>query len=698
MEEIKRTICDICCPSFHCGIDAYVRDGQIVKIEGTAEHPQNHGLLCAKGLAARQYVYRKDRIQTPLLRVGERGSGEFQPISWEEAYRRIAEQLLKIRAESGPEAVVFFSGYTKWYRPWLHRLANEFGTPNYMTESGSCMFSTFLQWLTVTGNVMCKPDVERAGVFLGWAYNPYYSRNLAAAGVEAAKKQGMKVIIVDSRITPASLRLADLHLRPHPGTDGALALGLAHELMEHGWYDREYVSKYVYGFSEYAAYVKEFTPEKVERLTGVPAGQVVEAAKLIGQNLPLAINESAAPIAHHRNGFQSYRAIMALSAITGSFDRPGGQIPVQFSYNYQAAGFSTREKEFAGKANEKLDRPPVGGEKYPLWHALIDEAQFTDLARQIREEKPYKLRALVGFGLNHRIAPGSDRLAEALKTLDFLVDTDLFLTDTAKLCDIVLPVCTSFERSELKAWGGGYLTVTQPVIEPLYESRSDVRIICDLAREIGLSDELLTAGPEACIRYLISDLPVSYEELLTEELPVKVPGAKPPVPGSMLSQGFPTASGKFELYSLEIEKLRKKYPDCGLDCLPVYREPSDESEREKYPFTLCSGSRLPGALHSRLHGVPWARSLRPEPMADLNPADAEALDLQQGNEMEVYTDFGCISLKANLTHMADAGTVYIYHGYPEVDVNTLLDPENVDPYSGFPAFRSSRVGIRKKVR
>lgn len=135
------------------------------------------------------------------------------------------------------------------------------------------MFSTFLQWLTVTGNVMCKPDVERAGVFLGWAYNPYYSRNLAAAGVEAAKKQGMKVIIVDSRITPASLRLADLHLRPHPGTDGALALGLAHELMEHGWYDREYVSKYVYGFSEYAAYVKEFTPEKVERLTGVPAGR-----------------------------------------------------------------------------------------------------------------------------------------------------------------------------------------------------------------------------------------------------------------------------------------------------------------------------------------------------------------------------------------------------------------------------------------
>lgn len=695
--ERKRTICDICCPSFHCGIDAYVRDGQIEKIEGTAEHPQNHGLLCAKGLAARQYVYRKDRIRTPLLRVGERGSGEFHPISWEEAYKRIAERLLAIREESGPEAVVFFSGYTKWYRPWLHRLANQFGTPNYMTESSSCMFSTFLQWLTVTGNVMSSPDVDRAGIFLGWAYNPYYSRNLAAAGVEKAKKRGMKVIIVDSRITPASLRLADLHLRPRPGTDGALALGLACELIKNGWYDREYVSKYVYGFSEYAAYVKEFTPERVELLTGVPAEQVRTAAKLIGHNLPLAINESAAPIAHHRNGFQNYRAIMALSAITGSFDRTGGQIPVQFSYNYQAAGFATREKEFVGKVKTRPGYPPVGGEKYPLWHAMIDEAQFTDLARQIREKKPYPLRAMVGFGLNHRIAPGSDRLAEALKTVDFLVDVDLFLTDTAKLCDIVLPTCTSFERSELKAWGGGYLTVTQPVIEPLYQSKPDIQIICDLARGMGLADRLLTAGPEACIRYLISDLPVSYEELQASELPVKVPGARGREPGRMLVQGFPTASGKFELYSLEIGKIREQYPDCGLDCLPVYREPICAAEQEKYPFTLCSGPRIPGAIHSRLHSVPWARSLRPDATADLNPADAETLDLQQGDEVEVYTDFGCISLKANLTYMADPGTVYIYHGYPEADVNTLLDPKNVDPYSGFPAFRSSRAGVRKKV-
>ena len=123
----------------------------------------------------------------------------------------------------------------------------------------------------------------------------------------------------------------------------------------------------------------------------------------------------------------------------------------------------------------------------------------------------------------------------------------------------------------------------------------------------------------------------------------------------------------------------------------------NEADRKKYPFILCSGPRIPGALHSRLHKVPWARSLRPEPMADINPEDAEKLGISQGDAVEIFTDFGCIGLKANLTAMTDRGTVYVYHGYPEADVNTLLDPENVDPYSGFPAFRSSRAGLRRKV-
>lgn len=687
--EVRQTICDICCPSFHCGVDAYVKDGKIIKIEGTADHPTSRGLLCAKGLSNRQYVYREDRLRTPLRRVGPRGEGRFEPISWDEAYGEIAERLLDIREKHGPEAVVFYSGYSKWYRPYFHRLVHSFGSLNYLTESSNCMTSTFLNWLVTTGNVMSGPDTPNAGVYLGWAYNPYHSRHLAALGVEKRKAEGMKVIIVDPRITKTTLSLADIHLRPRPGTDGALALGLAHVLIRDGAVDRDYIDRYVYGFEAYSAYVKSFTPDHVERLTGVPADQIEAAARMIAENLPLGISESAAPIAHHANGFQSYRAIMALSAITGCFDRPGGQIPVQFSYNYQVAGFKTLEEEFINETKPKNCRPAIGAERFPLWNAFINEGQANDLSRQIEEGSPYPLKALFGMGFNHRISADSPRLQRALMSLDFLVNTELFMTDTCKFCDIVLPACTSFERSELKAYGGGHMICTNPVIEPLYDSRPDVDILCDLARAMKLGDELLEAGAEACFRHIISNLPVSLETLKSAKYPVKLPGLAPYIPGTLLEGGLDTESGKFELYSLAIDKLK----DRGLKPLPEYEPPL--AGDEEYPFALSS-ARITNALHSRLNRVPWNRSLRPEPMADIAPAGAEALGIRQEDEIELYSPIGSVFVKANLSAKVAPGEVYLFHGYPEADANALTSCELLDPYSGFAAYRGNRVGIRRR--
>ncbi len=691
--EVKQTICDICNPSFHCGIDAYVKDGKVIKIEGTAEHPANKGLLCAKGLANRAYLYREDRIKTPLRRIGERGSGRFEPISWEEAYAEIAKHLLSARENYGPESVVFYGGDPKWIRPYLHRLTYSFGSPNFLTESSSCMTSTFLNWKVTTGNHMSSGDTANAGVYLGWAFNPYYSRYPAALGVEAAKERGMKVIIVDPRITPASQKLADLHLRPRPGTDGALAHGIAHVLIREDRVDHAYIEKYVYGYEQYRAYVMQFDPERVEKLTSVPAADIVKTARMLADHLPMSVNESAAPITHHKNGFQNYRAIMALSAILGCYDRKGGQLPVKFSYNYQPAGFETREEEFVNSVKPENSRPAVGAKRFPLWNDYIDEAQANDLARQIETGDPYAIKALMGFGYNYRIGPDTTRVKKALMQLDFIADVDLFMTDTCLLSDIVLPACTSFERSELKAWGGGYLTCTTPVIEPLYESRSDVQIICDLSKAMHLGDELLARGPDACYRYIIADLPVTLEELKENRYPLKIPTWQAYVPGTQLKNGFHTRSGKFELYALGVEP----YRHLGLHPLPTYTDPCTYEEAEQYPFLLCSGPRLTNAVHTRLHKVPWSRSIRPYPMADICPKDAEKLGLQQEDDIELYSDFGCISVKANISAKVDQGSVYMFHGYSEADVNSLLNGDKLDPYSGFPAYRSNRVGIRKKV-
>ncbi|NLX64163.1 MAG: molybdopterin-dependent oxidoreductase [Clostridiaceae bacterium] len=690
--EIRHSICDICSPTFHCGVDAYVLNGKIIKIEGTKNHPMNKGVLCTKGLGNRQYIYREDRIKTPLKRVGPRGSGEFKPISWDEAYNEIAAQLNKVKEQYGAESVVFFSGFSKWYRPFLHRFAYSFGSPNYATESSTCQTSTFMVWDVNVGNFSVA-DVANAGVFVGWAYNPHYSRHLALGPVMAQKERGMKVIIIDPRITPASQQLADIHLRPIPGTDGALALGMGKILIDNGWIDKDYIENHVFGFEQYREYVQKFDIDTVSKITGIPARDIEDTVYMMAHNGPMAINESAAPLAHHKNGFQNYRAIMALSAITGNYDRPGGQIPVSFTYNYMCAGFKTREQEFINATKKPGMRPKVGAARFPLWDELVDECQATDLTRQINEETPYPIKAIFALGMNYRMLPDSGAFRKALEKLDFIVNTDLFMTDTAKLADIVLPACSSFERGELKAYGGGYLQYTNPVIEPLYESKNDVQIISELASCLKLNDPLLEKGYEECIKYILQDIPITVEELKKTGLPVHMGDIVGQYePGEFTRKGYNTPSRKFELYS----NIIAKYQDKGLDPLPTYVSSLNDWDEEKYPFILNSGPRLPGAIHSRTHNVPWLRRLRPNPAVDISTEDAEKLGIEQGDTVEISTPNGTIYVEANVTGKVLAGMVNMYHGYSEADVNSLMDGNNVDPYSGFPGYRTTRCNVRKK--
>lgn len=687
---VHRTICDICCPAWHCGIDAYVREGKLIKVEGTVGHPSNkEGRLCTKGLSNRQYIYREDRIQTPLRRVGPRGSGQFEPISWQEAYQEIGEKLGQIKTTYGAESVAFYAGYAKWFRPFLQRFAYSFGSPNYMSESSNCMTTTFEQWLVTTGNEMSAPDLNHAGVFLGWAYNPYYSRHLATAGVERNKARGMKVIIIDPRVTPAVEKLADIHLRPRPGTDGALALGFAHVLIRDNLVDQAYIDRYVHGFPAFAEYVQAFTPEYTAQITGVSAQEIQQTAHLLWQWKPLAINESAAPINHHRNGFQTYRAIMALSAILGCYDREGGQIPVQLTYNHAGAGFPTKEHAYSCGTYQThvKNKVAVGAQRFPLWNDFVHEAQANDLARQIEQGTPYPIKAVFGFGLNHRISGDSQRLKRALMDTDFLVNTDLFMTDTCQFCDLVLPVCSSMERGEFKVYNPGYVYYSRPVIDKLYQSKTDVDVICDLANGMELDDPLLRAGMDAGIAYMIQDLPVTLEQIKAADAPIQLPNLKPYVVGTLLEDGLNTKSGKFELYAQSVE------PYGDLDPLPRY-VPAVEL-RAEYPFLLVAGARLSHGLHSRLHQVPWLRSLRPDPMVDMAWEDGQRLGIAHGETVELSSPIGAIVLKANLTHSVPAGQVHLYHGYGEADANSLIDLDHVDPYSGFVGFRSYGVQIRK---
>ena len=685
--EVKRSFCSICEPLFHCGINAYVKDGKVLKVEGVPGYPMSNGMLCPKGLANREFMYRADRLQHPLRRVGPRGSGQFEQITWEEAYAEIGRCLPQIKEQYGPESVVFFSGYAKWYRSFLQRLAHDFGSPNFGTESSTCHMATVEAWKDMTGRFSVN-DTNRSATFLCWAANPYYSKYVQLKGLYAAKERGMKIVVIDPRVTPMSTKLADLHLQIRPGTDAALAFGMAKIIIDNDWIDHDYVENHVYGYEAYKAYVQQFPLERVAKITGLDPDDIYRATEMYATNKPSSISQSGAPIVHHRNGYQTFKAIMSLSAITGNFDTEGGNIPAGETYSHQWANFDTREHEFIHANTPDNVNRRIGYDRFPLWNCFIPEAQMTDFHRHVLTGDPYPIKAIMAFGLNHRMFPEPHKILEALDTMDFVVSSELFMTETCKHADIVLPVCTSLEREEFKVYPGGFATYIKPVVPPVGESRPDSTIISDLVGVLGLDDPLLASGYRKCVDWMLQDLHFNVEDCLAADLPIRVPDFKPYVGREYTNRGYDTPTGKFELSSYTVEQL-----NCGLSPIPDYEDPYDPEQTGDYPFTLSVGARLPFVLHSRLHDVPWTRSLRPDPMVDMNEDDAAAMGIELNDWVWVENETGRIHVRANPSSKMMPGMLQIYHGYKEADANELVPEAHLDEYSGYPGYNCVRCRI-----
>jgi anaerobic selenocysteine-containing dehydrogenase len=712
--EVRKSICTICDPVSQCGLDCYVKDGRVVKVEGTLENPQNAGTLCAKGAAQRQWVYHEDRLRTPLKRVGPRGKGQMVPISWTEALDTIAEKLQALKAESGPESVVFYCGYPKHPRPFLSRLALLYGSPNYCTESSACATAAGMAWRTIYGQGSA-PDLANTKCIFALGRNPFHASTPLSRHLLDARDRGVKFIVADPRVTPLA-SIADIHLQLRPGTDGALALAIANVIISEGLYDREFIGQWSRGFDEFRRYAAGFSLERAEEITGVPAAKIRDAALLYATSKPAAMMPSSSPVVHHVNGVQYERATLVLVGLTGNFDIPGGNVAVSPSWlHVSGAGFTTLEHEFELPRPWSELPPRLGQTRFPVWTEMVDECQSMDIPRQAATGEPYPLRGLVGFGLNYRLWPDSEGLLAALDQLDFIVDVDLFLTDSAKHADIVLPTCSSLERSELRCYSQKYIVYTTPVIEPLGESRSDFDIIFALADKLGLDYQVgtpaggnrggylpngapdFTEAIEKAFDWMLEPSGMKIAELKSHPAGMPVPHPAPTTYRKYEQSGFRTPSGKMEFSSSILEK-HSDYP--GIDGLPLYAEPpyspaaSPELAKD-YPFVLSTGSRLPMFIHSRLFRLPWVRSLRPDAAADLNPADAAVLGIAQGDWIELASPTGSIRVRANLTQMVMPGVVHMFHGYPDADVNSLLEGDYLDPISGFPGYKAALCAVRK---
>ncbi|XCP86693.1 molybdopterin-dependent oxidoreductase [Roseburia hominis] len=670
-EKIVKTSCFIC--GSGCMVNAHVKDGKMISIEGFGRMTPDGGGVCAKGAAAAQFLYNKERILYPMKRAGEKGEGKFERISWDEAYDMIAKNLLRIREEYGAKHTVFYTGYPKWNRPALLRLANAYGSPNYCTESSTCFQAAALAWRSVFGNRICPPDFAHAKTVLIWSSNLYHTNTPMSSMYQGLKKRGVHIIDADPRHS-VTAHDAEIHLQLIPGTDGALALSMGHVIIEEGLYDREFVEKYVYGFEEYAEYVKEFSPEKAEEITGVPAELIRKAAVTYASSGPAAIMFSASPIVHHINGVQNYRAVFALCAITGNYDIEGG--------NRSRPGPASPANEF-GRVKRFDMEEAIGQKDFPVWFDLsCEEAQCSRLADYILGEEPYPIKAIFAMGLNHRMWPQPERLKEALKKLDFYVNIDFFLSDSSDAADLILPASTSFERDEVRALRGGRFYFSNHAVRPLGEAKNDIEIIIEVLKRMQLHDEALENGYEAYMEHILKPSGLNLSEL--KKSPEGMPGRVifPPAVKTYESKPFDTPSGKVELRSLVLER-------NGYDGLPVYRDYRETAKeiRGEYPLILNTGSRKPQFFHSRLYRLPWLAGIETEPMIELHPADGEKYQIEDGARVRVISPAGKMEGTAAYNISGNPGVVYIYHGNAKGDANELIDKDYLDPISGFPGFK-----------
>ncbi|OGA43464.1 MAG: molybdopterin oxidoreductase, partial [Betaproteobacteria bacterium RIFCSPLOWO2_12_FULL_65_110] len=587
-----------------------------------------------------------------------------------------ARRLNEVKAKHGADKVCFYVGDPKEPRAAVQRLAYSFGTPNFGTESCVCSRATVMaSQLTFGANTGGSLPGKLTRSCLIWTKNPAYAAPHEMGRLLGAKKQGVKYVIVDPRVTPTVRQLADVHLQPRPGTDGALAMGMIHLMLERGLYDKAFAERWIEGVDELAQYAKQFTPAEVERITRVSAQRLEEAVALLARSRPVTWMGSSQATVHSSNGLQNHRAILAVVALFGDFDAPGGVCLPTYPLPLLPFGHTlefSREKELLPKLRERR----VDNERFPLWAKMNAEVQMNLLPEYVEEGS---IRAMVMFGANAMMWPQTARYQAAIGKLDFSVAADYFLRPwTHDYVDMVLPAATTFERMSPVAVFGRKIYLREPVVEPSGEAKPDWVIALELGCRLGHAEAFWHGDETKALDAILGKVGTSVDELRS----AGPDGFGVPAPGEEVFRkyengllrpdgkpGFNTPSGKIEIRSGMLAQ-------HGFDALPTYREPvespvSTPDLAREFPLILNTGARVPMFTHSKLRELPSLRRLMPHPVVNLHPADAAGNGIADDDEVDLETAHGRIRLRARLTRDVLPGVVDVSHGWPEANVNDI---------------------------
>ncbi|GMV03827.1 MAG: molybdopterin oxidoreductase [Gemmatimonadota bacterium] len=667
-----------------CTLTVEVEGGRLRRVLPHAGNRATPEGPCLKGLSYVERVVSPGRILHPLRR---RPDGSFRRVSWDEALDEIAHNLVRIRDEHGPQAVLYYAA--SGTKGLLNRVGSAFWRlyGGYTGTYGDLCWPAGLEAtrLTLGENKHNAPwDLANARLLVLWGKNTAETNIHQMPFVEAALEAGGRLIVVDPRRTETAER-AELLVQPRPGTDGALALAVAHVLFREGLVDQGFVEAHVLGHEEYRSAVAACTPSWAEGITGVPARYVERMAEAMGTVKPMTV-AAGFGMQRYANSGQTMRAILSLVALTGNLGRPGAGW--QFA-NLQSAVFDDVKDPVAFYPPDE----PDGVARIAVSTARLG-ADMLALA-----DPPLKM-AWVERGNPIPQNPETGTVLRAFRALDFRVVVEQFATDTAREADLILPGKTLFEQTDvIGAYWHPYVQLRGRVLDPPGEVKPESEIYRLLAGRLGLPeaavDAVLPGVGDAAVEAWLAARLAPFPQLSLERLaggPVLAPGHQEI---AFEDLRFPTPSGKIEVYS---EEAARRW---GVDPLPAWSEPVEAvstTGRDGSPFPLyLLTPNTKNRIHSQFGNLDMIRAHDPFPVVHVSPVDALARNLRDGDRVRVRNGRGSLELVCRLDFGIRAGCVSITNGWWIADgaaVNLLSAGRETDMGHGA-AFHENRVELER---
>jgi molybdopterin guanine dinucleotide-containing S/N-oxide reductase-like protein len=666
MKRLVHAACPHDCPDA-CGVLITVEDGRATKIKGDPAHPVTRGFLCAKVAKYLDRVYSPDRVLYPMRRVGPKGpraagegaraTQEWQRITWDEALAEITARFKKIIAEFGSEAILPYSfggtlgmlNSASMDRRFFHRLGASQLARNICSAAGEAGIESVLGLKLGT-----EPEQFRHSRYIiAWAANIHGNNVHLWPFIEEARRKGAKLVVIDPYRTRTAA-CADWYLPINPGTDASLALGMMHVIIGENLYDADYVERHTVGFKQLREKVKEYTPERVAKWTGIAASDIVKLAREYATTHPAVIRLNYG-VQRSEGGGMATRAVVMLPCITGSWQEVGGGLQLSTSGSFASIGSELKRKDLMLKSLGRSART----------------VNMVELGKALNSLDDPPIHALFVYGSNPAATcPNRNEVIRGLQRPDlFTVVHEQFLTDTTDYADIVLPATTFFEHKELQtAYGHYFLQISDQAIEPLGECRSNVEVFRALAEGMGFEDECFRESVDQMIdRALQTDHPwlqgIDRERLEREgHIRLNFGEADPKQPDASQSSypaflpfargNFFTASGKAELYS---ESLKSQ----GLDPV-VHFEPPNESRHSKqaktFPLELLA-RKSDNFLNSTFSNLPSIQEMEDVGLLEMNSSDARTRGIADGDPVRVFNRRGDILLKARVDGAVQPGVV-----------------------------------------